>query len=341
MPAAPHSKRITLRDVARAAGVSYQTVSRVINDHPHVAAVTRQRVMDAVRGLNYQPNIVARSLVTRRSNMLQMIVYGGSHYGPIQMVANVERAARELGYNLILSHITAVTVEDIRASIDALSGRFVDGIVLIAPVRGVSHEEIGILCNGIPFVMIDAQPGAAAPSVVIDQYYGGQLITQHLIDLGHRHICEISGPLEWYGADARHQSWRSTLVAAGLEPGLSVPGDWTAAGGYQAAATLLDSGTHFTALVVGNDQMAFGAARALRDRGLRIPDDVSVVGFDDIPEAAYFEPPLTTVRQHFDALGQQSADYLVRLIEYPDTPIRQRVLYPELVIRRSTRPPAR
>lgn len=341
MAAVPHAKRITLHDVARAAGVSYQTVSRVINAQPHVSEATRQRVMDAVKHLNYQPNIAARSLVTRRSNMLQVIVYGGSHYGPAQMVVHVERAARELGYNLILAHIAAVTIEEIRASITSLSGRFVDGIVLITPVRGVSYEQICAICGDVPFVMIDTQPGTATPSVVIDQHYGEQLITKHLIDLGHRHICEISGPLDWYGAAARHQSWQSTLEAAGLEPGMSMAGDWTAAGGYAAAVQLLDAGAQFTALVVGNDQMAFGAVRALRDRNLRIPEDVSIVGFDDIPEAAYFEPPLTTVRQRFDALGRQSADYLISLIERPSTPLHQRVLYPQLVVRHSTLPATR
>jgi LacI family transcriptional regulator len=341
MAATPHTKRITLHDVARAAGVSYQTVSRVINEHPHVSSATRQRVLEAVKVLNYQPNIAARSLVTRRSRMLELIVYGSSHYGPSQMVANVERAARELGYNLMLANITAVTVEEIQASINSLSGRFVDGIILIAPVRGVSYEQIRAICGDLPFVMIDTQPGIATPSVVIDQHYGSQLVTQHLIDLGHRRICEISGPLDWYGAAARHESWQDTLRAAGLQPGPSVAGDWTAAGGYAAALDLLEGGAAFTALVAGNDQMAFGAVRALRDRNLRVPEDVSVVGFDDVPETAYFEPPLTTVRQDFDALGRQSADYLVSLIERPNTPLHQRVLYPQLVVRRSTLPPAR
>jgi DNA-binding LacI/PurR family transcriptional regulator len=164
------------------------------------------------------------------------------------------------------------------------------------------------------------------------------MATQHLIDLGHRDICEVSGPLHWYGAVARHDSWRATLKAAGIAPGMSIEGDWTAVSGYAAAQKLIEANAKFTALVVGNDQMALGAMRALRQYQYRIPDDVSVVGFDDIPEAICFEPPLTTVRQDFEALASQSVEYLVDLIQHPDMPLQQRVLYPALILRQSTRP---
>jgi LacI family transcriptional regulator len=194
------------------------------------------------------------------------------------------------------------------------------------------------LCANIPFVQIDTELGAKVPSVVIDQRFGSRLVTQYLIDLGHRALCEISGPLNWYGAQARHESWIKTLHQAGLAPGPSVEGDWTAAGGFRAANSLLDQGASFTGLVVANDQMALGAIRALRGRGLRVPEDVSVVGFDDIPEAAYFEPPLTTVCQNFAALGEQSVEYLVALIDNPHTPVHQRVLHPQLVERQSACP---
>ncbi len=336
----PRPRRVTLHDVALQSGVSYQTVSRVVNDDPHVSRATRQRVLQAIQSLNYRPNRAARSLVTRRSQMLEVIVFGGNHYGPSQMVANVERAAHELGYSLILTNVLEVTLEAVGDAIDRLSGRFADGIIFITPLVGLDCDQLATLCGGTPFVLIDTQLGSLAPSVVIDQRYGSQLVTQRLIDLGHRDICEISGPLDWFGALARHESWRATLEAAGLTPGVSVAGDWTAAGGYAAARRLLDGGARFTALVVGNDQMAFGAIRALRDSGRRVPEDVSVVGFDDIPEAAYYEPPLTTVRQDFDALGRQSVEYLVGLIDRPETPLHQRVLYPTLVERQSARPPA-
>jgi DNA-binding LacI/PurR family transcriptional regulator len=330
-------KRTTLYDVASRSGVSYQTVSRVINEHPNVSEETRQRVMDAIRELNYRPNKAAQSLVTRRSHTLAVITFGTIHYGPAQMVANVERAAKALGYNLTITSISDVSPKQIRRAIDSLSMRLVDGIVMITPILGAEYDELVPLFGGIPFVQIDTLREANTPSVVIDQYYGSQLATQHLIDLGHRHICEISGHLHWFGAVARHESWRATLENAGLSAGMSVEGDWTAASGYTATRRLLTQGAEFTAIVAGNDQMALGAIRALHEHGLRVPEDVSIVGFDDIPEAAYFEPPLTTVRQRFDVLGQQCVEYLVKLITQPDTPLQQHVLYPQFVERLSTR----
>ncbi|MEO8609658.1 MAG: substrate-binding domain-containing protein [Chloroflexota bacterium] len=338
----PYPNRVTLHDVAARSDVSYQTVSRVVNGNPHVAKETRQRVLRIIKELNYQPNTAARSLVTRRSKLLEIIMFGGRHYGPSQMVLYVERAARERGYSLSVSNVAAMTLDEVRAAMNVLSGRLVDGIIMITPVVGVEYDEIAAVCQNIPFVMIDTQLGSISPSVVINQQFGAQLATQHLIDLGHRDICEISGPLHWYDAYARHESWLHTLEQAGLTPGLSIEGDWTAMSGYEMGKRLLDSGVHFSALVVGNDQMALGAMRALREHGkLHIPDDISVVGFDDIPEAACFEPPLTTIRQDFDALGSQSVNYLVDLIENPDLPLQQRVLYPHLVERQSTRPISR
>lgn len=330
-------KPITLHDVAKRSGVSYQTVSRVINNHPYVSKDTRHRVLTAIRELDYRPNRVARSLATRRTYTLGVVTFGSNYYGPAQMMANVERAARARGYNVTLSNLETLTPRSIREMVEQLGGQLVDGLVLITPVLGISYEELVSLCAGIPFVMIDAQFGARIPSVVIDQRYGSQLVTQHLLDLGHRAICEIRGPLNWFGAIARHESCLATLAEAGLEPVQQVEGNWAVEDGYTGARQILESGVAFSALVVGNDQMALGALRALHEHGLRIPEDISVVGFDDIPEAAYFEPPLTTVRQDFVGLGEQSVEYLVGLIDDPDTPLHQRVLHPRLIVRQSTR----
>ncbi len=331
-------KRATSRDVAQRSGVSAQTVSRVINNNEHVSKKTRQRVLKAISDLRYLPNRAAQSLVTRRSQTLEIITFGMIHYGPSQMLANVQAEAQALGYNLIVSSITDTTSDKISKAIDNLSGRLIDGIIMITPTLGATADELATLCRGIPFVQIDNEQGASGPSVIIDQGYGSALATQHLIDLGHTRISEISGPLNWFAATARSRSWHDTLRAAGIEPGVSIEGDWTAQGGYDAARRLLDEDTPFTALVVGNDQMALGAMYALDERGLRVPDDVSVVGFDDIPEAMYFKPPLTTIRQDFNAMGRQSVEYLVSLINRPDMPPHQRVLKPHLVIRRSTQP---
>ncbi len=330
-------KRITLSDVAALAGVSSQTVSRVVNNHPYVSDETRRRVLDAIRQLDYYPNRAARSLATQRSCILGIITYGMSHYGPAQMMCNVEQTAKARGYSVSFTSVSSITPESIRDALENLGGREVDGLVLITPVLGVSYTDLARICTGVPFVQVDIELAAQVPSVVIDQKYGTQLAIQHLIDLGHREICAISGPLNWHSAQARHESWCDTLIAAGIQPGASVEGDWTAAGGYTAAHRLLDMDITFTALVAGNDQMALGAIRALRENGFRIPEDISVVGFDDIPESLFFEPPLTTVQQNFAALGEQSVEYLIALIDKPDTPLHQRVLYPRLIVRESTR----
>jgi DNA-binding LacI/PurR family transcriptional regulator len=330
-------RRVTLADVAQLVGVSPQTVSRVVNNHRYVSDDTRRRVNEAIHQLDYRPNRAARSLVTQRSCMLGIITYGIHHYGPAQMMYHVEQTAKAQGYGVSFSTVSSISLEEIRGAIEMLGDHTVDGLVLIAPVVGVGYRDLSRLCGSMPFVQIDAQLGAPVPSVVIDQRHGTQLVTRHLVGLGHRAFCEIRGPLNWFGALARHESWLETLMSAGLEPGLSLESDWTARGGYETASCLVERGESFTALVVGNDQMALGAMRALREHGLRVPEDVSVVGFDDIPEAAYFEPPLTTVRQNFAALGEQSVQYLVDLIDHPETPLHQRVLYPQLIERQSTR----
>lgn len=333
------ARRVTLNDVAQLAGVSHQTVSRVINDHPHVADATRSRVLKAIAKLDYRPNKAAKSLVTQRSETLAVISYGLDYYGPSQMLINIEHAAREAGYDLIFTSLSETTVDAFRSAIDHLAGWQVDGIIAITPVMGASCEELQDLCGRTPLVQIDTQLGLEAPSVVIDQGHGTRLVTQHLIDLGHRRICEISGPLNWYGAAARHEQWLHTLQRAGLAPIASMEGDWSTRSGYESAKQLLEAGTDFTALVVANDLMALGAMRALREAGLRVPEDVSVVGFDNMPQTEYFEPPLTTIWQDFNKLGQHGIEMLIKRLTNPDAPIKQRVVHPVLVERASTTRP--
>lgn len=252
------------------------------------------------------------------------------------MVMNIEAAVRRRGYGLALTTIKELSLSELsRASSDLVSHN-VDGIVMITPIVGIDLKVIIALCAATPLVMVDIDPSERIPSVAIDQRHGAKLATQHLIELGHRKICEISGPLNWYDARLRHEGWLATLQGAGLTPGLSFEGNWTAAGGYAAMQQLLESGERFSAIVAGNDQMALGAICALREGGLRVPHDISLVGFDDVPEAAYFDPPLTTVRQDFQALGQQSIEYLMMLIGGATTSLHQSVLYPHLVVRSST-----
>jgi len=322
-------KTITLQDVANYCGVSHQTVSRVINGNPNVAEATRQRVSAAIETLGYKPNQAARTLVTRRTSMLEVITYGLAYYGPAQMVEGVELAAKAHGYRVIFSSLE--DVQEVRRS-----GVEADGIVAIVPVQSYVFDELERAFSNTPLIKIGIKPGDPSASVVIDQAGGTQKITQHLIDYGHRNIAYVSGPSAWYDAVARQESWLATLRKNGITPGLSETGEWTAASGYLATQRLIERGRgSFTAIVAANDQMALGAISALRQNGLRVPEDVSIVGFDDVPESEYFDPPLTTVRQDLAMVGKQSVDYLLQLIQKPDTPLFQQVIYPEIVYRGS------
>ncbi len=329
-------KKVTLNDVAKHAAVSYQTVSRVINNHPSVSKETRKRVLDTIRELNYHPNHAARSLVTSRSDTIAIISFGATFYGPGQMVSNITRHAKNSGYRVSLSAVQQLELAEVRAALNDLRGHLIDGIIMIAPIVSDFMHEVKEWVGEIPFIQIDTRPQPGVASVAIEQIYGSRLAVEHLISLGHRDIAEVSGPMHWHDAIMRHQSWVDTMAQHHLPHHLSVQGNWSAQSGYEAVRSLLKAGEKFTGLIAANDQMALGAMAALNEHGLRIPQDVSVVGFDGIPESAYFLPALTTVHQDFESLGEQSVEYLVSLMKNVDTPIHQRVLYPELIIRKST-----
>lgn len=335
----PGTKRVTLFDVASASGVSYQTVSRVINNAPNVAPATRERILRIIKQLGYKPNKAARSLAGRYSHTLALITYGMEYYGPAQMVIHIERAAKAAGYDLIFSNVEHLD-GDLSTTIDSLHRWSVDGIIVITPVAGADHEQLLKIAGDVPLVQIDTSPNIAVPSVIIDQYQGSALATQHLIDLGHSAICEIMGPANWFGAQSRHRAWLDTLQKAELQPVAYLEGDWTARSGYEATKQLFER-HQFTALVMGNDQMALGAMRAIQERGLRIPQDISIVGFDDIPEAAYLSPPLTTIYQDFSKLGQTGIEYLMEWIDDGTCARGQLVIEPDLIERASTAVPHR
>ena len=331
-------KAVTISQVAAAAGVSYQTVSRVINNHPSVSPGTRQLVQRVVGELGYRPNVFARSLVTQRSHRVGIITLGASYYGPARTITSIETALRKDGYTLSFATLSTPTLENLGDLIEQLTQGAVDGLVLITPLVGVPVETIRQLCNGVPFVLVDVEPASDLPSVQIDQAHGARLATEHLLGLGHTRIAEISGPLEWWDARQRHDSYLGVLREHGLSSAGSAQGTWEAESGYRAVKTLLADHPGFTALVAGNDQMALGALRGLREGGLSVPHDVSVVGFDDIPEAAFFEPPLSSVRQDFAVLGRRCADLIVGLMQ-GERSLERLVLEPTFVHRQSTAPP--
>lgn len=329
------SQRATIYDVAASAGVSYQTVSRVINGKGYVAPETRQRITKAMRALDYQPNNAARALVTQRTHTIAVITF---ELWYIQKTYGMFDLAQSRGYKLIFASLEGTLLNDSGGVFDELVGGNVDGLILITPYHHVPDEQLYGLCKGVPFVLVGNRLGSSAPSVVIDHYRGGQLTAQHLIDLGHRQISHIGGPSSMYDAQARYQAWRDTMAANGLADNPYLEAEFTAEGGYHAAQQLLESNQRFTAVMAGNDHMALGVIHCLRDHGLRVPEDISVVGYDNFGDSAHYIPPLTTVQQDFQALGREAIGYLFSRIEDPDAPAHQRVLRPELIVRQSTAP---
>lgn len=331
--------RPTIVDVARYSGVSYQTVSRVINKHPHVSSEARERVLEAIRVLGYQPNKAAAKLASKTSDSIAVITYGSGYYGPTQMSLSIEHAAKARGFDVIFTNVSN-TGQELIDALHHISGWQVGGILIIVPVEGLAFEEAQQACPNITIVQIDAQRNPNIPSVVIDDVSGTEQVTKHLISLGHRRIATIAGPQAWFSAQLRLKALKDSLAKIDTAPVHIIEGDWSPTSGYNAMRELIASGADFTALVAANDQMALGALRALHEVGLRVPQDVAVVGFDDIPEAAFFEPPLTTVRQDFIGLGSAGFNYLLQRIENPQSPKQQQLVQPQLILRQTTLPVA-
>lgn len=323
-----------IRDVARLAGVSYQTVSRVLNEHPSIRDTTKQRVLDVIEDIGYRPNQAARALVTSRSRTIGVLTAQNAHYGPMMSVNAIEHAARDAGYRITVTSLASSEYTSIRTALDQLQMQAVEAIVVIAPQVRVL-EAIRDLDITVPYVTLQNGDLHSQHGMSIDQVAGGRMATQHLIGLGHTEIMHLSGPQDWIEAEARMQGYLDAINASDLRTRAPILGDWTAHFGYYAGLELLRF-RDFTALFAGNDQMALGFIHACWDSGLSVPEDVSVVGFDDIPEAAHFYPPLTTVRQNFTEIGRRAVSLL--LTELQGGPTDSAQIAPELVVRRSTAP---
>jgi DNA-binding LacI/PurR family transcriptional regulator len=331
----------TMADVARLAGVSHQTVSRVLGDHPNVREQTRVRVLRAIEEMGYRRNSSARALVTRRTRTLGVVASDTTLYGPASTLFALEEAARAEGYLVSTVSLRRLTVEELSEALDHLSEGGVEGVVAIAPQRS-AVEALAELRHPFPVVVVGSGPGVDIPSVSVDQQLGARLATAHLLAAGHRTVWHLAGPEDWQEAADRAAGWRSTLEAEGVEPPMLLRGDWSPLSGYRAGQELAGwVGRGLTAVFVANDQMALGALRALREAGVRTPQDVAVVGFDDIPEPEFFAPPLTTVRQDFATVGKHGIAMLLELIEGrpPATP-QWTAIEPQLVVRASTFPHA-
>jgi len=324
-----------MTDVAQLAGVSYQTVSRVLHDSPNVRDETRERVLAAIRQLDYRPNSTARALVTGRSNTLGVVTFDTTLYGPATTLHGIEQAAHDAGYAVIISSLRSLNRRTVLAAIQRLRDQGVDGVAVIAPME-TGVEALHHVMADFAVVAVAAAPNASIPVAGVDQVAGAAAATRHLLDLGHETVWHLAGPAEWKEAEERIEGWTSVLSAAGAPIPELLRGDWTARSGYELGERLLAL-EGVTAVLAANDQMALGLLRRVHEAGLDVPHDLSVVGFDDIPESAYFTPPLTTVRQDFGELGRRCLHLLLARIEGEGTPSRV-VVAPELVVRASTGP---
>lgn len=327
------TRQPSMADVARTAGVSAQTVSRTLRDFPNVTPETRRRVLAAVEQLGYRFNNAARTLSSGRSHTIGLVLLqSGGYYARSAVTAGVEAAAEKAGYAVSIATIAALDTALMERSLSKLADQGVDGIVMAVPLISTTQKMEDITRN-IPTVTLDGSRTAGAVVLGIDQQEAGRIATQHLLELGHRQVWHVSGPDEWIEARHRRQGWHECLAAAGIEPPPPLEGDWSPDSGYrlgQVIARIPD----VTAVFAANDEMAFGLIRALRERDRPVPDDVSVVGVDDIDLAAYCSPPLTTVRQDFYRSG---AAAVALLVEGPGA--GDSVVAATLSIRASTAPP--
>jgi DNA-binding LacI/PurR family transcriptional regulator len=303
----------------------------VLNDSPSIRPETRERVLAAMAELQFRPNRAARMLTTARSRTIGVLASSASSlYGPASSLDAVEAAARDADYFVTVAHAASSERTDILAALDHLVDQSVDGIVVIAPQQRV-QDAMGTVRFGVPSVALHGAGDGGG--LVVDQAEGARLAVRRLTSRGHRRILHVCGPLDWAEARARRDGFLLEAEAAGVDAHVSQEGDWTAASGAGIAAEFLGD-TRITAVFSSNDQMALGVLHAARVRGRRVPDDLAVVGFDDIPEAAFFAPPLTTVRQDFAELGRRAVARLIGLVEGREVAFAEPVA-PALVVRES------
>lgn len=329
----PHS----IRDVASIAGVSPQTVSRVLNSHHSVKPATRERVQEAIDQLGYHRNYAARSLSTGRTQIIGLVMFNTDSYARSIVVSSIELAAAALDHSVITSPISAMDDQTIEAAVQSLVDRGADGIILAVPMID-SSPVVSKIGNTTPIVTLDGSRTESSELLVIDQALVAELATQHLLDLGHQTVWHLAGPQNWIEAIDRSQGWRSTLERAGKSVPPELEGDWSPESGY-ANGLIAAQTPGLTAIFVSSDEMAFGVIRAMHESGLRIPEDVSIVSVDNIPLAEFSSPSLTTVAQPFKKIGQLAVQRLRHRLANSQEPFPPFALLPELIIRSSTAAP--
>jgi len=337
-PANEGSRGVVMVDVARLAGVSQKTVSRVVNGAPHVRPDVRERVNRAIEQLGYRPNPAAQALARERSHTIGVLALGTPFFGPSRRVFTLEHEARQLGYTMALTSVPDLSARSVADGIDALLKRGVEGLVVEVPTHLIDIDPAQLA--GLPVVTsagwITGVPRQAV--VDIDQVEACRELTRYLLGLGHRTVWHVAGPRDWDAAQKRVDGWRSALREAHVPAPRVLYGDWSAASGYKQGRKLA-ARDDVTAIFAANDQMAMGILRALHEAGREIPRDVSVVGFDDVPEAEFQVVPLTTVAIDAEKAARRILAELMQMIEGAEPPAGA-VILPgtELIIRRSSGP---
>jgi LacI family transcriptional regulator len=342
---------VTIKDVAMAAGVSAQTVSRVLNDRPDVSLETSRRVRAIIRDVGYAPNLFARSLTQGRSHVLGVVAYGLDYFGPSRILTGIDGMAGELGYTISLDLIHRPETDEVEPLLSSLLARQVDGIIWAIPPVGLNRiwARDGGIDIPVPIILVGGPDGASSlPSISIDNREIGRIATSHLLDTGAVRVGIITGPLVWWEARERRDGWIAAHHERGLAPdqALVVEGDWSPESGRQGLDALIERDPSMDAVFASNDQMAVGVLHAAHIRGLRLPEDLAVVGVDNIAESSHYWPPLTTVHQPLQEAGALAVDAIDLVLSRPDPdeegsaePVlpSSTLLQPMLIVRESTR----
>jgi DNA-binding LacI/PurR family transcriptional regulator len=326
-----------MTDVAKLAGVSHQTVSRVLNGHPNVREQTRLRVRAAIAELGYRPNSAARALVTGRTQVIGVIAQSSTLFGPATTLDAITQAAIEHGFTVSVVIIRNFSHQAVTDAVNRHLDQRVAGLAMITPVV-IAAEALSELTIDVPLVTVDGDPARTSQLVSVDQEAGGYLATRHLLDAGHDTVWHVCGPEGWYDSMGRIVGWRRALTEAGAEIPPLLTADWSAAAGYRVGQMLARM-TDVTAVFAANDHLALGIMRALSERGRQVPRDLSLVGFDDVPEAEFYTPPLTTIRPDFEAVAAASMQMLLAQIGSSEGATARRIIRPALISRGSVAPP--
>lgn len=327
----------TIVDVANLSGVSTQTVSRVLNDHPYVSEKTRKKVQAAIKKLDYRPNIAARALSNGQTNSLGFVGWNTTLYGPASTIHSVQSAARNRGYFTSTYSLKDMTIKDLEEALDEMRHIGADALLLNIPVD-IDLGKIADRLTEIPTILLENENDLSIPTVNVDQVSGARAVMDELIRLGHEEIAHISGPQNWFDARHRLEGWQRSIKEYSLPTSKWIEGDWSARSGYEAMAQLLKLKRRPTAVFVANDAMALGALKLLNERGIKVPEELSIIGFDDIPEANFLVPGLSTIRQDFQELGRVAIELLIDSIKNGTQPPEATLIEPELVLRESVAP---